>query len=169
MTEVLNESARTRPFRVFLCHWSGDKPAVRELYRRLKTDGFDPWLDEVELLPGQDWEAEIGAAVRLCDAVAVCLSQKSVDKQGYMQKEIRFALEEADRKPEGMIFIIPIRLEQGVRVPDKLRKWQWANLFESDGYQRLVFILRNPRWRRWEAFSPESAWPPTQIAEGSKL
>ena len=41
-----------RPLRVFLCHASADKQAVRELYRLLLQDGCEPWLDEEELLPG---------------------------------------------------------------------------------------------------------------------
>jgi len=45
--------------RVFLCHASADKPTIRELYRRLRDDGFDPWLDEEHLMPGQRWEREI--------------------------------------------------------------------------------------------------------------
>jgi len=90
-----------RRLRVFLCHSSGDKPAVRDLYRRLRADGFAPWLDEEELLPGQDWQQEIPAAVRACDVVIICLSQKSVTKEGYLQREIREALYVAEEKPEG--------------------------------------------------------------------
>jgi hypothetical protein len=40
--------------RIFLCHASEDKPQVREVYQRLGALGFEPWLDEVEILPGQD-------------------------------------------------------------------------------------------------------------------
>ena len=32
-----------RRLKVFLCHVSGDKLAVRDLYRRLRTAGFAPW------------------------------------------------------------------------------------------------------------------------------
>ena len=40
--------------RVFLCHSSADKEAVRKFYQRLRRDGFKPWLDEEDILPGQD-------------------------------------------------------------------------------------------------------------------
>ena len=154
--------------RVFLCHSSGDKAVIRELYSRLKSDGVDPWLDEKELFPGQNWEAEIAAAVRLCDVVAVCLSRKGVEKEGYIHKEITIALDIAERKPEGTVFIIPVCLEQEVQVPNRLRKWQWANLFEDGGYQRLLFILRNPRYRRWEGFSLDApTWPAPSLGEGT--
>lgn len=69
---------------VFLCHASGDKPAVRELYRRLCAEGIDAWLDEEKLLPGQNWQLEIPRAVRTADVVVVCLSRGSVSKAGYV-------------------------------------------------------------------------------------
>ena len=87
--------------KVFLCHSSGDKTVVRQLYRRLENDGIDPWLDEERILPGQEWETEIRKAVRACDMVVVCLSPTSVSKEGFIQKEIRYALDVADEKPEG--------------------------------------------------------------------
>ena len=51
---------------------------------------------------------EIRKAVREVDVVVVCLS-KQFNQTGFRQKEVRIALEEADKKPEGEIFIIPAR------------------------------------------------------------
>lgn len=127
--------------RVFLCHSSSDKTFVRELHSRLCSKNIDPWLDEVKLLPGQDWDYEIQKAVRAADAVVVCLSRSSITKAGYVQKEIRIALDAADMQPENTIFIIPIRLDD-CDVPERLRKWQWVNYFEENGYEKLVAALR---------------------------
>lgn len=127
--------------RVFLCHSSGDKPAVRGLYQRLRADGFDPWLDEEELLPGQEWQREIPQAVRSADVVLVCLSPQSITKAGYVQKEIKFTLDVADEQPEGTIFLIPLRLEP-CEVPERLSRWQWVDLFNERGYERLLRLLR---------------------------
>ncbi len=52
MSHVQPESEK--PLRVFLCHSSRVKAAVRKLYALLQSDGFDPWLDEEDILPGQD-------------------------------------------------------------------------------------------------------------------
>jgi len=125
---------------IFLCHASEDKEAVRTLYRKLLEPGFAPWLDEEKLLPGQDWDAEITKAIRASDVVLVCLSQRS-EKRGYMQKEIVRALDVADEQPEGTIFLIPVRLED-CSVPERLRRWQWVNLFQDDGFERLQASLR---------------------------
>lgn len=130
-----------RPLKVFLCHASGDKPVVRALYQRLVRDGVDAWLDKEKLLPGQDWQLEIPKAVRESDVVVVCLSNKSITKEGYVQKEIKFALDIASEKPEGTIFLIPARLEE-CNVPGQLGSWQWVDLFETNGYEWLMRSLR---------------------------
>jgi hypothetical protein len=114
---------------------------VRNLYRRLKANGFAPWLDEQDLLPGQYWEDEIRAAVRACNVVLVCLSRKSIAKEGYLQKEIKISLDVASEKPEETSFIIPVRFED-VDVPKRLNQWQWANLFQEGGYEQLVRALQ---------------------------
>jgi DNA polymerase IIIc chi subunit len=131
----------SRSLHVFLCHSSSDKPAVRKLYHQLRADGFEPWLDEENLLPGQNWKLEISKAVRSAHVVIVCCSGKSVSKTGYIQKEIRHALDVADEQPEDAIFLIPLRLEQ-CEIPERLRRWQWVNLFEETGYERLIRALR---------------------------
>jgi len=130
-----------RQLRVFLCHASGDKPAVRDLYRRLRAAAFDPWLDEEKLLPGQDWELEIEQAVRSSDVVIACLSTRAVTKRGFVQKEIRYALDVADEQPEGAVFLIPLRLEE-CEVPQRLRQWQWVEFFDERGYEQLVRALQ---------------------------
>lgn len=130
-----------RPLRVFLCHASGDKSAVRELYNRLTKDGFDAWLDKEKLIPGQDWKVEIPKAVKNSDVVIVCLSFQSVNKEGFVQKEIKLALDTADEKPEGTIFIIPARLEN-CEVPDRISRFHWVDLYSDDGYEWLIKALK---------------------------
>jgi len=74
--DIVNEEA----LKVFLCHSSSDKPKVRELYIQLRRDNINPWLDEENILPGQDWENEIANAVNNSDVVIVCLSKDSTSK-----------------------------------------------------------------------------------------
>jgi hypothetical protein len=125
--------------RVFLCHASEDKQAVRVLYARLVRAGFSPWLDEKSLIPGQNWDLEIRRAVKESDVVLVCLSKRS-EKRGYVQKEIVRALDAADEQPEGKTFVIPVRLE-ACSVPDRLSRWQYVDLFSSGGFAKLEVAL----------------------------
>ena len=132
-----------RRLRTFLCHSSGDKPTVRELYHRLRSAApyIAPWLDEEDLLPGQRWEDEIPKAVRESDVVIVCLSRHSITKKGYVQKEIKFALDVADEQPEGTIYLIPVGLED-CELPQRLKHLHCVNLQESRGFEQLMRSLR---------------------------
>ncbi len=123
---------------VFLSHASEDKPRVRKLCKRLRDDGFDPWLDEERLLPGQDWNLEIGQAMRASQAILLCFSKLSVAKEGYVQREYKKAREYQLEKPEGTIFVIPVRLDD-CEVPFLLRDLQYVDY--PDGYERLVKAL----------------------------
>jgi len=127
--------------KAFLCHSSADKNAVRVLYRQLKSYGVRPWLDEEDLVPGQNWDSEIRKAVKASNVVIVCLSKGSITKTGYVQKEIQFALDAAEEIPEGTIYIIPALLEE-CGVPDRLSKWHWVALFQPNGFDKLTAALR---------------------------
>jgi DNA-binding NtrC family response regulator len=131
-------SAKTR---AFLCHSSEDKEQVRALYRRLVEKGVAPWLDEIDLLPGHDWRLEITQAVRSSHVIVVYLSRNSVRKDGFVQKEIAMALDLADEKPEGSIFIIPVKLEP-CDVPQRLRRWQWVEMFHEAGFEKLLSAVQ---------------------------
>ena len=128
--------------RVFLCHATHDKPAVRRLYAQLKAESWiSPWLDEENLLPGQDLDLEIIKAIRDTHVIIICLSKVSIAKEGYVQKEIARALDIAEQKPEGTIFVIPLRLEE-CQPPLRLSKWLWVDYFNVGGKEKLLRALR---------------------------
>lgn len=132
-----------RPLRVFLCHSSNDKPAVRELYEQLILEGWlDVWLDEMKLLPGQEWDIEIEEAVENADAVIVFLSNNSITKRGYVQKELNSVLNIAEYNPEGEIFIVPILLEP-CEIPRRLKRYQYQEYFNDvpRAFSRLLSSL----------------------------
>ena len=135
-----------RKLRVFLCHASQDKPVVRDIYLRLKSETWiDPWLDEEKLLPGQDWNLEIEKAVESSDAVIVCVSNTSVAKEGYVQKELRQVLNIALEKLEGAIFILPVKLDD-CPLPRQLKDRQALNYFpasqQAAAYDKLKASLK---------------------------
>jgi hypothetical protein len=138
-------SETNRLLKVFLSYASHDKPIVQELSLRLASERWiDPWVDEKKLLPGQDWRAKIEEAVETSDIVIICLSCNSISKEGFVQKELRYAREIALEKPEETIFIIPLRLDE-CNVPRGLRFYQWADYFgekKDEAYSALVESLK---------------------------
>ncbi len=130
------------PLKVFLCHASEDSATLQELHHRLSADGFEPWLDQEDLLGGQNWAREIPRAIRGSDVVLVCLSQQSTTKEGYLQKEVREARDVANEKPPGKVFLIPVLLDD-CSVPEYLNEFHVVKLWQTDGYERLRRALKS--------------------------
>src|SRR5687767_12749593 len=138
-------STQKRPLKVFLSCASQDRPVVREIYDALKLESWiDPWLDKEMILPGQDWQRVIETAVDEADVVIICLSNQSVTKEGYVQREIRYAYDIALEKPDETIFLIPLRLDD-CDIPRKLRFLQKVDYFgieKATAYSDLLDALK---------------------------
>lgn len=138
---------------VFISHASEDNPAAKRLTKRLKDDGFDPWLDLERLLPGQDWNLEIEKAMRESGAILLCFSEESVSKESYIQREYKRAMRIQEEKPEGTIFVIPVRLDE-CELPFYLREIQWVDY--PAGYDKLVTALSKRAGGKPVAKKPEA-------------
>jgi tetratricopeptide (TPR) repeat protein len=127
--------------RIFMCHRSEDKARVRALAGRLSEDGFSPWIDEDALGVGVDWAREIETAIRTANVFLVCLSKRWEAKTGYVQKEIKHALDVIAAHPENDVFIIPALLE-ACDIPKRLARRHAVKVYEEAGYQKLSDDLR---------------------------
>lgn len=131
----------------FISYSKIDSAYVREFAAKLKSEGWiDPWFDEEDILPGQIWQDRVTHGVSNSHAVIIFLSKAAVASEGYFHKEIRLALDTAAEKPEGTIFIIPIRLDE-CSVPQMLQKYQYVDYFGSDQqkertYSNLIISLK---------------------------
>ncbi|HKO30384.1 MAG TPA: hypothetical protein VJU54_04545, partial [Nitrospiraceae bacterium] len=65
-----------------------------------------------------------------------CLSSYST-KIGYLQREFKLALDTLKEIPDDLIHTIPVRLES-CTVPAQFEDLQWVNLFETNGFDRLL-------------------------------
>ena len=128
--------------RVFLSYAKPDQPAVALLYDMLAAAGYRPWMGEKSIVGGMKWEFAIRDAIRESDFFVVCLSQKSVVRRSFFQKEIRMALKVFDEMLEDDIYLIPLRLEDCDITHPLLEHVQWVDMFGELGFQRLVQSIR---------------------------
>ena len=126
---------------IFLSYAREDREEVERLYQKLSDAGFEPWMDTKDILPGEQWKSGIQKAIRRSDFFLACLSKNSVSKRGWIQREIRGALDMWQEKLDSDIYLIPVRLED-CEVPEGLRDFQWLDLFEEDGWTRLVEAIQ---------------------------
>jgi len=130
-----------RQAQLFLIYAHSDKKAVRKLYGRITRNRIRAWLDEKELMPGQNWKYEIRQAILRSNIVIVCLSRQFNKQGGFRHEELQIALEKARSFPDNEIFIIPARLEK-CDLTEPLRQWQCVDLFEAGGFKKLLKSIK---------------------------
>ena len=133
----------------FLCYAKENQTVVREFSERLKSEGWiDPWFDEDDILPGQIWQDSVANGVRNSHAVIIFLSKIAIASEGFFHKELKLALDTAAEKPEGTIFIIPIRIND-CDVPEVLAKFQYVDYFGSEEHKAQVYssLIASLKWR----------------------
>jgi TIR domain-containing protein len=138
--KIDSHTENSRLLRVFLCHASTDRFIVKVLYQRLLGSRINAWFDGRKLLPGYRWKSKIDSALRESDAVIICLSKSSVEREGFVQKEIRRALELSEEKPDHVVFLVPVRLEE-CQMPDSLAHLHCVDLFRPEGYRMIIQAL----------------------------
>jgi hypothetical protein len=130
--------------RVFLAYAQEDRAEARKLYMALQKAGFEPWMDEAKLLPGQNWPRAIERAIELSDFFVGCFSRRSTAKRGHFQSELSYALDAATRVPAEEIFLIPVRLNPCDLPRQIATTVQYVDLFPDwdRGLQTLIKSLR---------------------------
>jgi hypothetical protein len=86
--------------KIFICHASEDANFALNLFNRLKSWGFIPWIDQEDLFTGDQWNSKIKKEINNSDIFIVCLSKIAIRKTGYYHTEITIALERAIQFPD---------------------------------------------------------------------
>jgi len=123
--------------RIFVSYAREDQAPAGSLVSFLRAAGFDIWFDKDSLHAGQDWRTVIEQEIARARLLVLCLSKNSVDKTGFVQKEMRLALQQAELRPDSQVYIMPISLD-GCPVPHALERWHALDLREPDASYRLL-------------------------------
>ena len=131
---------------IFISYARENQDQAIHLYNDLKNQNHTPWLDVINLLPGQKWELEIKKALQSANYCIVLLSNQSVHKRGFVQKEQIMALDVLDQFPESDIFLMPARLD-ACDIPDRLSHLNTIDLFPNyeAGLDKILRALSAPQ------------------------
>ncbi|GGD24414.1 toll/interleukin-1 receptor domain-containing protein [Flavobacterium orientale] len=129
---------------VFLSYAKEDKEIVKQTMEVLHDYGVITWFDEKDLLPGDNWQDKIEQSIEKADYILIFFSSNSITRQGYKNKEIRFALEQKMLKPFDTRYIIPILIDD-VTPPRELREIHWIKMNDENWINKvLVSIGKEP-------------------------
>ncbi len=135
---MLRGKEEVEGFDVFLCHNVVDKPAVRELAKRLQERGLRPWLDERELRPGLPWQGALERQIQSIPAAVVIVGATVGPWQNH---EVEAFLRQFDKRgcpvipvllpgvecPELPVFLDGLTwVDLGGTDPDPLEQLEWG-------------------------------------------
>ena len=131
-----------QPQTIFISYASPDRDRVTPYANRLEKSGFDVWIDHKRLKLGQNWEYEIGRALDRAAIILVFISENSVDRRGYVQREVKFALDKAKEKLVSDIYIIPVMLDEVPEIPEDLKKLHYVRAWETGSYGAIEEAIK---------------------------
>jgi hypothetical protein len=124
--------------KVFISYGREDEASARQLYTQLSHRSRTIFFDRESLIPGQLWKSAIIRAIKEADIFIVLLS-KSSNRRGFLNREIKEAVEIVYEQPEAKPFLIPTRLEPCEVPHSQLHTLQWVDMFPvwDEGIARL--------------------------------
>jgi TIR domain/Restriction endonuclease len=151
----MNDLETKRPAQVFLSYASEDKASARIIADALRHRGVSTWLDESEILWGENLVAKIESAARSSDHILLLLSPAAV-KSDFVYAEMNLAL--SRELKERAIRLIPILLAD-CEIPLVLRDRQYLDMRGSNrdiGIRRLVDQLSAVPAIRFSDLTPQT-------------
>jgi hypothetical protein len=106
---------------IFLSHARKDSALARQLAQRLTRGGFNVWLSEEKIEPGDNWAKKMGQALDDSDWMVILLTPAALESD-LLRQDIEFAL--MSRKFERRVFTVFVgpTLEAGKDMPWILMK-----------------------------------------------
>ena len=120
--------------KTFFSYSRDDSEFVLKLAKDLRAAGANIWLDQLDIVAGKRWDAEIETALQNSQGQLVILSPSSVESNNVMD-EVSFALE------NGKV-VIPIIYKE-CQIPFRLKRLQYID-FTGDyktAFDRLLSAL----------------------------
>jgi len=121
--------------RVFIVYAAKDVETATRLYQKMKGAGFVPWMDKMDIAPGEIWQRAVYQALEQSSA-AIVLVSANLKTSDFAQKELMHAMRSLQEQRKDVGPIIPVRIDDSP-IPDQLAHIQHADFRTEEGWQRL--------------------------------
>lgn len=122
---------------IFISYASPDRERVVVFHDYLKAQGFHVWMDFQQLKGGQNWHYEITRALNRATLILMFVSENSVDRRGYLQREIKISLDRAHERLVDDIYIVPVLLDETAAIPEQLDDIQFINAGHPNVFDQI--------------------------------
>lgn len=121
----------------FISYAKEDQKKVESISRDLNDYGILTWFDKGMLLPGDDWLHLIEQAIEQADYFLLFLSNKTMDRVGYKNREFKLALYQQSLRPVSKRFIIPILLDD-CNPYHEIANLNWLKITDDGWFTKLL-------------------------------
>lgn len=143
----------------FISYSHADKSFAHRLYESLQEQGIRCWLDEHQMLPGDDIFEQVDTGIRLWDKVLLCCSKASLTSW-WVDNEINTAFEKEQelmrQRGRKVLALIPLNLDDYMfkewsngkatqvksRMTAEFTEWETNEKKYEEQFERLVRALR---------------------------
>lgn len=126
---------------IFISYANPDQQRVIPFFDALERNGFNVWLDCKKLKPGQNWDFEIKRAFDKSTLVIAFISEASVGRRGYVQRELKIALDKLSEKLVDDIYLVPVLLDEDLPIPDEIKSIHCISAHAPDCLQKIQEAL----------------------------
>lgn len=130
--------------KVFISYVNDDRELARRLSRSLEAAGFEVWLDESNILPGDNWAEKVSQALRDSQAMVVLVSPAAMESK-WVRSEIEFALGAKEYRGRLVpVFVGPRNSIPQDRLPWILRRLkgiEWTDQAEEESLREVAEVL----------------------------
>lgn len=128
---------------VFISYATPDRDRVETYYDWLSANGLTVWMDCHSIIAGQHWDFEIKRALGKSSFIIMFISNNSYNRRGYLQREIKIAVDQLSEKLAEDIYIIPVVLDDNVEIPIELRQLQCIYSSDAKCKEKLLNALEH--------------------------
>ena len=127
---------------VFVSYASTDRQRVLAVVEELESCAVPVWMDCKNLNPGDDWHVTIKKAQARADLVIVFISNNSIGRRGYVQRELKEALDAMKEKLSEDTYIIPVRIDKDAPIPSEIKHLHVADYSGPETSRAIAKAVR---------------------------
>ncbi len=131
-----------RKYDVFISYQRKDRENAKLIVEALTKSNISVFFDMASLLPGMDWEVEIKSALNNSKGILICIGKDTLEF-GYVQKEMKIALDYAENSPKDFR-LIPVLLPGADvdKLPPEIKTYQWLDMRDGVTLEKTMQIVR---------------------------
>ena len=133
--------------KVFVSHSHADSELAARVSKALRNEGLDVWDPDLNLLPGDNWAAEVARALEESEAMVVLMTANALNSP-WVKREMEYAL--GAKRYSNRLIPVAVGDRESIPahdIPWIIRRLPWVELEDRGqvpaGVERIADAIRS--------------------------